>query len=168
MPQAEYSVEPRWTGLVRGPGIPGRRVRPGATGGRRPGGRGRDGKSAHHPLHPHDPAGGCPVSSSGVRGVYVSAVCLKSSAAAGRIEGQAPDGPSPQRRQALCGSWTPRSPPSGSWTSPCSTSRLAQKAAASPPTRRPWTISRSQHFKKGHPLSPVAYSCRYHGGNRPP
>ena len=21
---------------------------------------------------------------------------------------------------------------------------------------------------QGHPLSPVAYSCRYHGGNRPP
>lgn len=57
MPQAEYSVEPKVDGPVRGPGIPGRRVRPGGHPGRRPGRRGRDGKSAHHPLHPHDPAG---------------------------------------------------------------------------------------------------------------
>ena len=53
---------------VRGPGVPGRRVRPGRHPGRRPGGRGRDGEPQDRPLHPHDSCRrSCPGSSSGGR-----------------------------------------------------------------------------------------------------
>ena len=131
---------------VRGPGVSGRRVRPGRHPGRRPGGGGRDGEPQDHPRpSPCSCRRSCPGSSSGARSICPGR-CSRRSTPAGSwraspswpIPGTPPPGP--------CGSWTPRSARSGSWISRCSTSSW-RRARPSRTTRETLDYMASQHFK---------------------
>ena len=132
---------------VRRARIPRRRVRPRRDARRRPRRRGRDGESAHDPLHPHDSCRkSCPRLI--VRGeVYMARSGLCGAQRPARAGGKAASWPTRATRQrARCASSTRRSPRSGGWTSQSSTFS-SPRGARSRPTQRRWTICKAQHFK---------------------